>query len=135
MCGAIEGERAAQSGDVLHAHLSGSSAGADAAMMKATEHAAKALMAAKGRSVALAGSNNEGAGAGEQHQQHAGQLRQHVDLEAHTTFKQGDDAAVAQLVKDMNAGGVGDCSSRINPAYSPPNAVEFQPAWPRWRCR
>jgi hypothetical protein len=48
----------------LHAHIAKgtgmASGSADAAMMKATEGAAKALLAAKGRSLVLAGSNNEG---------------------------------------------------------------------------
>ncbi|MDQ3101743.1 MAG: 4Fe-4S dicluster domain-containing protein, partial [Bacteroidota bacterium] len=50
-----------------------------------------------------------------------------IDLDGHTYFYQGDDAAVAQLVRDMRSGGVGalliaDC----NPAYSLPNAIEFR---------
>jgi hypothetical protein len=37
----------------------------------------------------------------------------------HTYFNQGDDAAVAQLVKDMNAGTVGAVLiAGVNPAYS-----------------
>jgi hypothetical protein len=50
-----------------------------------------------------------------------------IDLAGHTTFKQGDDAAVAQLVKDMNAGTVGALLiAGVNPAYSLPNAAEFK---------
>ena len=112
----------------LHAHISGNSAGADAAMMKATEGAAKALMAAKGRSVVLAGSNNEGVQVlVNSINSILGNYGSTIDLDAHTHFKQGDDAAVAQLVKDMNAGTVGALFiAGVNPAYSLPNAAEFK---------
>jgi molybdopterin-containing oxidoreductase family iron-sulfur binding subunit len=50
-----------------------------------------------------------------------------IDIAGHTWFKQGDDAAVAQLVKDMNAGGVGALLiAGVNPAYSLANAAEFK---------
>jgi anaerobic selenocysteine-containing dehydrogenase len=86
-------------------------------------------MAAKGRSVVLCRQQQRRcAGAGEQHQQHARQLRQHHrPRPVIPPFKQGDDAAVAQLVKDMNAGTVGALLiAGVNPAYSLPNAAEFK---------
>jgi molybdopterin-containing oxidoreductase family iron-sulfur binding subunit len=112
----------------LHAHISGNGAGADAAMMKATEGAAKALMAAKGRSVVVAGSNNEGVQVlVNSINSLLGNYGSTIDLDMHTHFKQGDDAAVAQLVKDMNAGTVGALFiAGVNPAYSLPNAAEFK---------
>ncbi|MCC6541214.1 MAG: TAT-variant-translocated molybdopterin oxidoreductase [Flavobacteriales bacterium] len=112
----------------LHAHISGNSAGADAAMLKATEGAAKALMAAKGRSVVLAGSNNEGVQVlVNSINSLLGNYGNTIDLDAHSHLKQGDDAAVAQLVKDMNAGLVGALFiAGVNPAYSLPNAAEFK---------
>ncbi len=111
----------------LHAHISGSGAGADAAMMKATEGAAKALMAAKGRSLVLAGSNNEGVQVlVNSINSMLGNYGSTIDLSG-TAFKQGDDAAVAQLVKDMNAGAVGALFiAGVNPAYTLPNAAEFK---------
>ncbi|MBL7953046.1 MAG: TAT-variant-translocated molybdopterin oxidoreductase [Flavobacteriales bacterium] len=112
----------------LHAHVSGNSAGADAAMMKATEGAAKALMASKGRSVVVSGSNNEGVQVlVNSINSILGNYGSTIDLDTHTHFKQGDDAAVAQLVKDMNAGSVGALFiAGVNPAYSLPNAAAFK---------
>ena len=50
-----------------------------------------------------------------------------IDLLNHTYFKQGDDAAVQQLVKDMNAGNIGAILiAGVNPAYSLPNYGEFK---------
>jgi len=111
----------------LHAHISGSGSG-DAAMMKATETAAKALMAAKGRSVVLSGSNNEGVQVlVNSINNMLGNYGSTIDLATHTNLKQGDDAAMAQLVKDMNAGGVAALMiAGVNPAYSLPNAAEFK---------
>src|SRR5690606_29698454 len=44
-----------------------------------------------------------------------------------TNFFQGDDAAVAQLVQDMNGGKVSALLiADVNPAYSLPNAEEFK---------
>ena len=112
----------------LHAHISGSAAGADAAMMEATASAAKALMAAKGRSLVVSGSNNEGVQVlVNSINSMLGNYGSTIDLDAHTHFKQGDDAAVAQLVKDMNTGNVGALLiAGVNPAYSLPNAAEFK---------
>ena len=112
----------------LHAHISGSDSGADAAVMKATEHAAKALMAAKGRSVVLAGSNNEGVQVlVNSINSMLGNYGSTIDLEGHSYLRQGDDAAIAQLVKEMDAGTVGALLiAGVNPAYSLPNAEQFK---------
>lgn len=112
----------------LHAHISGSGSGADAAMMEATASAAKALMAAKGRSVVLCGSNNEGVQVlVNSINSLLGNYGTTIDLAGHTNFKQGDDAAVAQLVKDMNASNVGALLiAGVNPAYTLANAAEFK---------
>ncbi len=112
----------------LHAHISGNKAGADAEMLKATEGAAKALLAAKGKSLVLAGSNNEGVQVlVNSINSILGNYGTTIDLDAHTHFKQGDDAAVGQLVKDMNAGKVGALFiAGVNPAYTLPNAEEFK---------
>ena len=112
----------------LHAHISGNSAGADAELMKATASAAKALMAAKGRSLVISGSNNEGVQVlVNSINSILGNYGSTIDLDSHTWFKQGDDAAVAQLVKDMNAGSIGALFiAGVNPAYSLPNAAEFK---------
>ena len=116
----------------LHAHVAqamGMSAGkADAALMTATEAAAKALIAAKGRCVVLAGSNNEGVQVlVNSINSMLGNYGSTIDIAGHTAFKQGDDAAVAKLVIDMNAGSVGALLIQgVNPAYSLPNASAFK---------
>jgi MoCo/4Fe-4S cofactor protein with predicted Tat translocation signal len=97
----------------------------------ATEHIKKAaaeLVAAKGKSIVLAGDNNEGVQVLVNHiNAMLGNYGSTIDLANHTSFYQGDDAAVAQLVKDMNSGAVGVLMmSGVNPAYSLPNAAEFK---------
>jgi molybdopterin-containing oxidoreductase family iron-sulfur binding subunit len=106
------------------AGVGGSNAAVDAAMAAAAE----ALVAAKGRSVVLCGSNNEGVQVlVNSINSMLGNYGTTIDLAGHTWFKQGDDAAVAQLVKDMNAGGVGALLiADVNPAYSLANAAEFK---------
>jgi molybdopterin-containing oxidoreductase family iron-sulfur binding subunit len=109
--------------------------GSNATIDAHTAAAADALMAARGRSVVLCGSNNEGVQVlvnsinsmlGNYGSLPTGQAGT-IDIAGHTTFKQGDDAAVAQLVKDMNAGTVGALLiAGVNPAYSLPNAAEFK---------
>ncbi len=51
-----------------------------------------------------------------------------ISTQVETYVMQGEDADVANLVKDMNAGSVGAIiiGSDINPAYSLPNAAEFK---------
>jgi len=116
----------------LHAHIAkgvGMAAGsADAALMTATGTAAKALLAARGKSVVLAGSNDEGVQVlVNSINSMLGNYGSTIDLAGHTYFKQGDDAAVAKLVADMNAGGVGALLIHgVNPAYSLPNAAAFK---------
>jgi molybdopterin-containing oxidoreductase family iron-sulfur binding subunit len=117
----------------LHDHIAkkmggtpvgGSNAAVDAAMTAAAE----ALVAAKGNSVVLCGSNNEGVQVlVNSINSMLGNYGNTIDIAGHTWFKQGDDAAVAQLVKDMNAGGVGALLiAGVNPAYSLANAAEFK---------
>lgn len=117
----------------LHDHIAkkvggtpvgGSNATVDAAMSAAAD----ALVAAKGRSVVLCGSNNEGVQVlVNSINSMLGNYGSTIDLAGHTWFKQGDDAAVAQLVKDMNAGAVGALLiAGVNPAYSLANAAEFK---------
>ncbi len=104
--------------------MGGSKAEIDAATAKAAE----ALWAAKGSCVVLAGSNNEGVQVlVNSINNMLGNYGSTIDLAGHTYFKQGDDAAVAQLVKDMNAGAIGALLiAGVNPAYSLPNAAEFK---------
>ena len=117
----------------LHDHIAkkmGGTAvgGSNATIDMHTAAAADALMAARGRSVVLCGSNNEGVQVlVNSINSMLGNYGSTIDLAGHTTFKQGDDAAVAQLVKDMNAGTVGALLiAGVNPAYSLPNAAEFK---------
>jgi molybdopterin-containing oxidoreductase family iron-sulfur binding subunit len=106
------------------APVGGSNAAVDAAMTAAAE----ALVAAKGRSLVVCGSNNEGVQVlVNSINSMLGNYGITIDLAGHTWFKQGDDAAVAQLVKDMNAGAVGALLiAGVNPAYSLANAAEFK---------
>ncbi len=106
------------------ATVGGSKAEIDAATAKAAE----ALWAAKGSCVVLAGSNNEGVQVlVNSINNMLGNYGSTIDMAGHTYFKQGDDAAVAQLVKDMNAGAIGALLiAGVNPAYSLPNAADFK---------
>jgi MoCo/4Fe-4S cofactor protein with predicted Tat translocation signal len=117
----------------LHDHIAkktggpvvgGSNAVIDASTLKAAE----ALLAARGRSLVLAGSNHEGVQVlVNSINSMLGNYGSTIDLNDHTYFKQGDDAAVAALVKDLNAGNVGALLMHgVNPAYSLPNAAEFK---------
>ncbi|MEZ4737895.1 MAG: TAT-variant-translocated molybdopterin oxidoreductase [Flavobacteriales bacterium] len=116
----------------LHAHIAkatgGASSAADAEVMAATEGAAKALLAARGNSVVIAGSNNEGVQVlVNSINSMLGNYGSTIDLNNHSYLWQGDDVAVAQLVKDMNAGAVGALFiGGVNPAYSLHNAAEFK---------
>lgn len=105
----------------------GTTAGGGAASDE-VKHAAKELLAAKGRSVVLAGENNEGVQVLVNHiNAMLGNYGSTIDLANPTSFCQGDDAKVAQLVKDMNAGAVGVLLiSGVNPAYTLANAAEFK---------
>lgn len=117
----------------LHDHIAKKAGAAPVGDSKAeidaaTAKAADALWAAKGRSVVMAGSNNEGVQVlVNSINSMLGNYGSTIDLDGHTYFKQGDDAAVAKLVKDMNAGAVGALLiAGVNPAYSLPNAAEFK---------
>ncbi len=96
----------------------------------ATHAAAQALLAARGKSVVLCGSNDEGIQTiVNSINSMLGNYGNTIDLDRHTFFFQGDDAAVAQLVKDMTSGNVGALLiADVNPAYSLPNAAEFREA-------
>ncbi|HEY0978258.1 MAG TPA: TAT-variant-translocated molybdopterin oxidoreductase [Flavobacteriales bacterium] len=97
-----------------------------------TDHAiqkcAEELLKAKGKSIVFSGSSDEGVqtvinGINAL----LGNYGTTIDVVNGTSFKQGDDAAVAQLVKDMNAGTVGALLIvGVNPAYSLPNAADFK---------
>src|SRR5690606_28777051 len=50
-----------------------------------------------------------------------------IDIANASPFFRGNDAAMAQLVKDMNAGSIGALLIHgVNPAYTLPNAEEFK---------
>ncbi|HMC96207.1 MAG TPA: TAT-variant-translocated molybdopterin oxidoreductase, partial [Flavobacteriales bacterium] len=102
--------------------------GSNAAIDAATKKAADELWAARGKSVVLAGSNDEGVQVlVNSINSMLGNYGSTIDLAGHTYFKQGDDAAVAKLVADMNAGAVGALLIHgVNPAYSLPNAAAFK---------
>ena len=102
--------------------------GAGAEMDAAVARAASALLGARGRSVVLCGSNDEGTQVLVNSINHMlGNYGSTIDLARHSNLWQGDDAAVAQLVKDMNAGGVGALLiAGTNPVYSLPNAEAFK---------
>jgi molybdopterin-containing oxidoreductase family iron-sulfur binding subunit len=90
--------------------------------------AAGELWAARGKSVVLCGVNDEGTQTLVNHiNWMLGNYGGTIDLANHTWFKQGDDAAMQQLVKDMNAGEVDVLMiAGVNPAYGLPNAAEFK---------
>lgn len=91
-------------------------------------HAADALWGARGHSLVVCGSNDEGVQTVVNSiNSMLGNYGSTIDLDNHTYFFQGDDAAVAQLVKDMNSGAVGALlMAGVNPAYSLPNAADFK---------
>ena len=102
--------------------------GAGQEMDAAVARAAKALLGARGRSVVMCGCNEEGTQTLVNAINHMlGNYGSTIDLARHSNMWQGDDAAVAQLVKDMNAGNVGALLiAGVNPAYSLPNASDFK---------
>ncbi len=117
----------------LHDHIAKRSGGApvggaDAAIEAAVLPAANALLAARGRSVVLCDSNDTGTQTLVCAINHMlGNYDTTIDLASPTLFHQGDDAAVARLVMDMNAGNVGALLiAGVNPAYSLPNADAFK---------
>jgi len=115
--------------DQIAARTGGSAVGgSNADLDAATKKAADALLATRGKSVVLCGSNDEGTQIlVNSINSMLGNYGNTIDLDKHSNLKQGDDAAVAQLVKDMNAGGVGALlMAGVNPAYSLPNAEDFK---------
>ncbi len=102
--------------------------GSNADLDAATKKAADALLAARGSSVVLCGSNDEGTQVlVNSINSMLGNYGRTIDLTKHSNLKQGSDAAVAQLVKDMNSGSVGALlMAGVNPAYSLPNAEDFK---------
>ncbi len=115
--------------DQVAARTGGSAVGgSNADLDAATKKAADALVAARGKSVVLCGSNDEGTQVlVNSINSMLGNYGNTIDLIKHSNLKQGDDAAVAQLVKDMNVGGVGALLiAGVNPAYSLPNSEDFK---------
>lgn len=91
-------------------------------------HAADALWNARGKSLVVCGSNDEGVQVlVNSINSMLGNYGSTIDLDNHTWFFQGDDAALAQLVTDMNTGAIGAVlMAGVNPAYSLPNADAFK---------
>ena len=85
------------------------------------------LVAAKGKSLVICGHNDEGTQTiVNSINMMLGNYGSTIDLANHSWLKQGDDAAVQQLVKDMNAGSIGAVLiAGVNPVYSLPNGAEF----------
>ncbi len=117
----------------LHDHIAGKAGaatvgGASADMSAATAKAAEELWANRGKGLVLAGPNNEGVQTLVNHiNWMLGNYGTTIDMGGHTNFMQGDDAAMEQLVKDMNAGKVGALLVYgLNPAYSHPDAEGFR---------
>ncbi|MCW5899610.1 MAG: TAT-variant-translocated molybdopterin oxidoreductase [Flavobacteriales bacterium] len=117
----------------LHDHIAKRAGGApvggsNADVDAATADAANALLGARGRSVVLCDSNDTGVQTLVCAINHMlGNYGSTIDLTNHSWFFQGDDAGVAQLVKDMNAGSVGALLiAGVNPAYSLPDAEAFK---------
>ncbi|HEX2616510.1 MAG TPA: TAT-variant-translocated molybdopterin oxidoreductase, partial [Flavobacteriales bacterium] len=101
-------------------------AGADAQITKCADE----LVAARGKGVVLCGSNDESVQVlVNSINSMLGAYGSTIDLANHTHFFQGDDAAVQQLVKDMEAGQVGAVLiAGVNPVYSLPNGKAFAAA-------
>jgi len=104
------------------------SVGTDDLPMKVIEQAAKELQASAGKSLVVSGSNDPNVqvvvnGINSM----LGNYGSTIGTSKEVFIKQGDDKAVADLVSDMNSGGVDVLmvGSDINPAYSLPNASDF----------
>ncbi|MCB9181864.1 MAG: TAT-variant-translocated molybdopterin oxidoreductase [Flavobacteriales bacterium] len=116
----------------LHDHLAkkaGASTvgGASAEMSEATAKVADELWAARGKSLVLAGANDEGVQTLVNHiNWMLGNYGQSIDMAGHSWMKQGDDAAMDRLVQDLNAGKVGAILLHgVNPVYSLPDGASF----------
>lgn len=105
-----------------------SNAKLDESSAAAVAQCAKELLAAKGKSVVMCGVNDEGT------QVLVNSINtmlsnygNTVDIRNASPLFQGNDAAMAQLVKDLNDGTVGALLIHgTNPAYTLPNAEEFK---------
>lgn len=97
---------------------------------KVLESVAKELVAAKGKSLVVSGSND----ANEQVIVNAinfilGNYSGTINIDRTCNLRNSNDAAVAELLSDMNAGNVGGVIFwNTNPAYSMPDAKGFQAA-------
>ncbi|MBL7964224.1 MAG: TAT-variant-translocated molybdopterin oxidoreductase [Flavobacteriales bacterium] len=117
----------------LHDHVAKATGGAavggtDASCDAATAHAAENLLKARGRSVVLCGSNNADVQVlVNSINMMLGNYGTTIDLDNASNLFQGDDAAVAQLVKDLEAGRVGALLiAGVNPAYTLPETEAFK---------
>ncbi|MCB9193165.1 MAG: TAT-variant-translocated molybdopterin oxidoreductase [Flavobacteriales bacterium] len=99
--------------------------GADMTMIAG---AAEELLAAKGRCLVLCGTNEEGVQTVVDHiNWMLGNYGSTIDLANHNWFHQGDDAAMARLVADMQAGKIAALIMHgVNPVYSLPNGAGFR---------
>lgn len=100
----------------------------DDATAAAVAQCAKELVAAKGKSVVMCGINDEGVQVlVNSINSMLSNYGSTIDIRNASPFFQGNDAAMAQLVKDLNAGSVGAILIHgVNPAYTLPNAEEFK---------
>ena len=95
---------------------------------EAVAQCAKELIAAKGKCLVVCGKNEEGVQVlVNSINTMLGNYGSTIDIRNASPFFRGNDAQVAQLVKDMNAGQVGALLiAGVNPAYTLPNAEEFK---------
>ena len=119
----------------LHDAIAGRTGGATVSAAKVDAHTdaaiaqcAKELLAAKGKSVVMCGVNDEGTQVlVNSINSMLGNYGSTIDIRNASPFFQGNDAVMAQLVKDMNAGTVGAILiAGTNPAYTLSNAEEFK---------
>ncbi|MBP8822747.1 MAG: TAT-variant-translocated molybdopterin oxidoreductase [Flavobacteriales bacterium] len=89
---------------------------------------AKELVAARGKSVVMCGANDEGVQVlVNSINSMLGNYGSTIDLRNASPFFQGNDAVMAQLVKDLDAGTIGAILIHgVNPAYTLPNAEAFK---------
>jgi molybdopterin-containing oxidoreductase family iron-sulfur binding subunit len=117
--------------DAVAAATGGAAAGAgklDGNAAAAVAQCAKELVAAKGKSLVMCGSNDEGVQVlVNSINSMLGNYGNTVDIRNASNFFQGNDAVMAQLVQDLNAGKVGALLiADVNPAYTLPNAEAFK---------
>lgn len=117
--------------DAIAQKVGGTSVGTaklNEATTAAVAQCAKELLAAKGKSVVMCGINDEGVQVlVNSINNMLSNYGRTIDINNASPFFKGNDAAMAQLVKDLNAGTVGAVLIYgVNPAYSLPNAEEFK---------